>query len=242
VGALFLAESVVHAVIGTVLGYLLGQGVSRLIHTYHLLPGLQLNYSSTATALLSMFVIAVVVGSSIYPALKAKQLAVPGVEARWQLPEAVDDVIHMELPFTVGRETAFGTNAYIEEYCQAHTEAALGGFAAADVRLDAIREPDQSGLRLSLTAWLAPFDVGVSQRVVLETLLLPDGLFYGISLRLERLAGDEGSWRRLNRHFTDLIRKQFLIWRILAPDARQAYGDRVAARLGQTAAAPPAEE
>lgn len=233
VGALFLAESVVHAIIGTVLGYLLGQGVSRVIHAYGLLPGLQLNYSSSATMLLSIFVMAVVVGSSIYPALKAKQLAVAGVEARWQLPEAVDDVMTIELPFTVGRETAFGTNAYLEEYCEAHTEAALGGFAAADVRLERIGEPEPQGFRLSMTVWLAPFDVGVSQQVELETLLLPDGLFYGIGLRLRRLAGDQGSWRRLNRHFTDLIRKQFLIWRILTPEMRQAYVERVATRFAE---------
>ena len=72
----------------------------RAIHAWGLLPGLQLNYSSTATVLLSIFVIAVVVGSSIYPAIKAKQLAVPGVEARWHLPEAVGDTIDIELPFT----------------------------------------------------------------------------------------------------------------------------------------------
>ena len=79
-----------------------------------------------------------------------------------------------------------------------------------------------------MTAWLSPFDVGVSQRVELDMSLLPDGLFYGIILRLRRLSGDVGSWRRLNRHFTDLIRRQFLIWRVLRPESRQAYRDRVA--------------
>jgi hypothetical protein len=231
VGALFLAESIVHAVVGTVVGYLLGQGISLVIHTYGLLPGLQLNYSSSATMLLSLFVMAVVIGSSIYPALKAKELAVPGVEARWHLPEAVGDTMEIELPFTVGQHTAFGTNAYLDEYCQAHTEAALGGFAAADVRLEPAPGGVRDGLTLSMTAWLAPFDVGVSQQVALETRLLPDGMFYGITLRLTRLAGDQGSWRRLNHHFTDLIRKQYLIWRILSPEMRETYADRIAARF-----------
>ncbi|NQT51388.1 M28 family peptidase, partial [bacterium] len=239
VGALFLAESIVHAVIGVVVGYLLGQAISLVIHSYGLLPGLQLNYSSSATMLLSIFVMAVVIGSSIYPALKAKQLAVPGVEARWQLPDAVGDVMTIELPFTVGRETALGTNAYIEEFCQAHTEAALGGFAAADVLLQRLDAADATGLRISMTAWLAPFDVGVSQHVELETSLLPDGMFYGIVLRLTRRAGDQSSWRRLNRHFSDRIRKQFLIWRILTPEMRQVYADRTTRRFGEAALCAP---
>jgi len=232
VGALFLAESIVYAVVGTVVGYLLGQGVARVIHAYGLLPGLQLNYSSTATMLLSLFVMAVVVGSSVYPAMQARRIAVPGLEARWQLPEAVGDTIEIELPFTVSRETALGVNAYLEEYCQAHTEAALGGFAAEDVRLEAKGDPPRRGLFLSMTAWVSPYDVGVSQRVEVETSLLPDDIFYGITLRLRRLSGDEGSWRRLNRHFTDLIRKQFLIWRVLHPEAQRAYYERVASWFG----------
>ena len=227
IGALFLAESIVHAVVGTVIGYLLGQGVSRLIHAWGLLPGLQLNYSSTATVLLSMFIMAVVVGSSLYPATQARRIAAPASEVKWQLPEAVDDVMTIELPFNVSRETALGMNAYLEEYFRAHSEAALGGFAAEAVAL----ETRDHGLSLSMTAWLSPFDVGVSERVDLATVLLADDLFYSITLRLTRLSGDESSWRRLNRHFTDLIRKQFLIWRVLRPEARQAYADRIAPLL-----------
>jgi len=52
---------------------------------------------------------------------------------------------------------------------------------------------------------------------------------------LRRLSGDEGSWRRLNRQFTDLIRKQFLIWRVLRPEARDAYVARVASWFGSHA-------
>lgn len=226
IGSLFLAESIVHAVIGTVAGYLLGQGVSRLIHAYGLLPGLQLNYSSSATVLLAMFVMAVVVGSSLYPVAQARRIAVPTIEVRWQLPAPADDTITIELPFTVSHDTALGMNGYLEEYFQAHTGAALGGFAAEDVRLAALARPP--GIVLSATTWLAPFDLSVSQRVALETRLLPDGLFYGITLRLHRLSGDEGSWQRLNRHFTDLIRKQFLIWRVLRPETRRAYLERIA--------------
>jgi len=234
IGSLFLAESIVHAVVGTVAGYLLGQGVSRLIHAWGLLPGLQLNYSSSATMLLALFIMAVVVGSSLYPVAQAKRIAVPTIEVRWQLPAPVGDVTTIELPFTVSHDTALGMNAYLEEYFQAHTGAALGGFAAEDIALNALGKP--RGLILSATTWLAPFDVGVSQRVEIETRLLPDGLFYDITLRLRRLSGDEGSWERLNRHFTDLIRKQFLIWRVLRPETRQAYCDRVGVWFGRGSA------
>ncbi|NQT86814.1 M28 family peptidase, partial [bacterium] len=229
IGALFLAESVVYAVVGTVLGYLLGQAVAQGVHAWDLLPGLQLNYSSTATVLLSIFVMAVVVGSSIYPSVQARRIAAPALEARWSLPEAVDDVMTIELPFTVSGDTALGLNGFLIEYFENHTEGAMSGFAAENVRLDYLGATLEDGLRVAMTAWLAPFDVGVSQEVEVTTALLPDDVFYGITLGLRRLSGDDGSWRRLNRHFTDLVRRQFLIWRILSDDARHAYMERVAA-------------
>jgi len=103
----------------------------------------------------------------------------------------------------------------------------MTGFAAENVRLGRLGPDLEDGLQVTLTAWLSPFDVGVSQEVELITHLLPDDAFYGITLRLHRLSGDNGSWRRLNHHFTDLVRRQFLIWRILTEDARRAYMERV---------------
>jgi hypothetical protein len=229
IGALFLAESIVYAVVGTVVGYLLGQAVAQVVHAWGLLPGLQLNYSSTATVMLSIFMMAVVVGSSIYPSVQARRIAAPALEARWSLPESVDDVMTIELPFTVSRDTALGLNGFLMEYFDNHAEGTMSGFAAENVRLGRLGAAVEDGLRASMTAWLAPFDVGVSQEVDLTTALLPEDVFYGITLRLKRLSGDDGSWRRLNRHFTDLIRRQFLIWRILSEEARHAYMAEVAA-------------
>ena len=48
IGALFLAESSDYAVLGAVVGYMLGQFVAMLQVNYLLIEGLNLNYSSVA--------------------------------------------------------------------------------------------------------------------------------------------------------------------------------------------------
>ena len=79
------------------------------------------------------------------------------------------------------------------------------------------------GYRLSLMAWLAPFDLGVSQRV--ELLTMPSTMedVYDIDLVLYRESGDVSSWKRVNRRFLNTLRKQFLIWRTLSEEERASY-------------------
>jgi hypothetical protein len=77
---------------------------------------------------------------------------------------------------------------------------------------------------LELMAWLAPYDLGVSQRVELRTLPTEDipGI-YRIEMELQRVSGDVASWRRLNSGFLNVLRKRFLVWRTLDPEMRAEY-------------------
>ena len=84
---LFIAESIVYAIIGAVSGYLIGQGLSKIISVFHILPGLYLNFSSTSAEVSIGLVIAVVLLSTLFPARKASEVATPAVDRTWRLPE-----------------------------------------------------------------------------------------------------------------------------------------------------------
>jgi len=76
---------------------------------------------------------------------------------------------------------------------------------------------------IDLMAWVAPFDLGVSQKVQLRTIPTDMEDVYEIWLHLERVSGDVSSWRRVNRRFLNTLRKQFLIWRTLRAEDRDRY-------------------
>ena len=72
--------------------------------------------------------------------------------------------------------------------------------------------------------WLAPYDLGVSQRVFLRTLPTEDmpGI-YRIEMHLQRVSGDVASWQRLNTSFLNVLRKRFLVWRTIPQEVREEY-------------------
>ncbi|MHB1457707.1 MAG: hypothetical protein ACYC0V_12430 [Armatimonadota bacterium] len=70
---------------------------------------------------------------------------------------------------------------------------------------------------------MAPFDLGVSQDIVLAT--VPTSLedVYELVLTIHRESGDVSNWKRVNRRFLNTLRKQFLIWRTLRKEDRDRY-------------------
>ena len=74
-----------------------------------------------------------------------------------------------------------------------------------------------------MNIWLAPFDLGVSQHVTLQAIPDAEHNIYTVGLNLQRLSGEDASWRRVNQRFMNVIRKQFLIWRTVDGDAKEEY-------------------
>ena len=72
-------------------------------------------------------------------------------------------------------------------------------------------------------AWLAPFDLGVSQQVVLDTTPTDMADVFELRLTIHRVSGDISNWKRVNRRFLNTLRKQFLIWRTLGAEERERY-------------------
>ncbi|GBC99560.1 Aminopeptidase YwaD [bacterium HR17] len=223
IGALFLAESAVYAVLGAIVGYMLGQLVAMLQVHYQLIEGLNLNYSSVAAVFTVLVVMATVLGSTLYPAWKASQVSVPGIERRWRLPQPEGDYLHILLPFTVSSSQAVGIMMFLREYLEAHTDYSLGHFSTDRVQMSRFTTEHGEGYRLECMVWLAPYDLGVSEYFIIETRPTEDIFVNTIHITIRRESGDESSWLRVTRNFLNLIRKQFLLWRTLRPETKEHY-------------------
>lgn len=230
ISMLFVAEAGVYATIGSISGYLIGQIVSKVLLRFDLLGALTLNYSSTSALFSIWLVIAVVLLSSLYPAYKAMRLAVPDIESTWSLGEPLGDHWQFRLPFQVRRELALPACEFMALYFEIHSEQAIGAFSTEGVRMES---RGGQGYAVSFKCWLAPYDFGISQSVLLETVPTEEEGKGGYEFRLtiHRLSGDVDSWKRSNRRFLNLIRKQFLIWRTVSEEDRTRYAEEGQARL-----------
>ena len=226
VSMLFLAEASVFANLGAILGYLLGQVITKVLYATGSMHGIELNYSSMSAVSVTIVVILVVLLSTLYPSKKAGEIASPGIERKWSLPEPAGDLMTIVLPFTVTGRDAGGVTAFLKEFFDEYVGYAGGEFLAEDVRLQAVEHPQGRGMQVSLRMWLAPYDLGVSQQFRLDCEPTEDGGIFDIVLRLDRLAGDITSWKKTNTLFLAGIRKQFLIWRTVPQAEKGAYSER----------------
>ena len=225
IGMLFVAEAVVYGIIGAVSGYLIAQGLAKLISWLHILPGLYLNFSSTSAELAIGLVVGVVLLSTIFPARKASEVATPAVDRTWRVPDPEGDVWKITLPFAVAGAQAPGINQFLAEWFRAYEEQSVGDFLTQGIRTGAETMPLGPGYRLTGRVWLAPFDLGVSQTLELDTAPTDLQDVYAVNLTLTRVSGDVSNWKRVNRRFLNVLRKQFLIWRTLTAEQRERYMD-----------------
>jgi len=229
IAALFIGEAMVYAVLGAVAGYLVGQVTAKVLgvlaaHGYQGLNALYLNFSSLSAVLTTIVVAAVVLLSTLYPARKASEVATPAIERTWRVPEPDGDTWHITMPFAVTGVQAAGLNGFLSEWFEAYEEYSIGDFVTQDVATeDGVDFEHGKGYRIRLKAWLAPFDLGVSQRVMLETVPTTMEDVFELVLTITRESGDVSNWKRINRRFLNTLRKQFLIWRTLRAEERERY-------------------
>ena len=227
ISSLFIAEALVYATLGAVLGYLLGQSITLYMARHDLMGGMFMNYSSLSAISSTVIVMATVVVSTIYPARQAAAMSVPDVTRKWKFPEPDGDDWHFDFPFTIGSADALGVCSYLHRVFSAYGEGSVGDFMTEEVALHAEGTDDDGGdpaYRLELMVWLAPYDLGVSQRVTLRTTPSDDleGV-YRIEMEIHRISGDVASWKRLNTKFLGVLRKRFLVWRTVSDEVRAEY-------------------
>ena len=229
---LFLAEACVYAIVGAVLGYLLGQVVATLLVNFGWLAGLTLNYSSMSTVVATIIVMLVVISSTLYPAVKAGRMAVPDIERKWKLPEPEGDEWHFDLPFTVLSEESLGLNVFMRDYFEAHSDESASDFYTDQISFNRSTEEiegrEKETYAISMMAWVAPYDLGVGQsiRFVTSPVGGEEEDLYNITLDVHRESGEIASWKRVNRRFLNLIRKQLLVWRTFSADVRGEFHER----------------
>lgn len=223
VAILFIAEALVYSIIGAILGYLIGQVLSYVLATTGRLAGLSVNYSSVAAIWSTFIVIGVVFLSTLYPAKKAGEVATPGVERRWKVPDPEGDLWVIPLPFSVTGKQALAMNKFMAEWFNAYEEYSIGDFVTEHTELHERDCEHGTGYEITLMAWLAPFDLGVSQHVTLRTTPIDMPGVYHIDIVLRRESGDVSSWMRVNRRFLNTLRKQFLIWRTIRAEEKELY-------------------
>jgi hypothetical protein len=221
ISALFFAESCVFAVIGAMMGYLLGQTISRvLIHVPWLMQGMSLNYSSMSAVWSAFLVVGVVLASTIYPARLAASLSVPDETRKMVLEKPTGDVWRIIFPFTVSSYESLGLMDFLREYFESHDEDSIGAFSASGIVFE--RGGGGAAYALGAKVWVAPLDMGISQRIRIEA--RPDAeepVITYLHFTLERLSGEFETWHRMNLGFLRDLRKQLLIWRLVTPEEKE---------------------
>jgi hypothetical protein len=223
VGVLFLAEAVTYGLMGSIFGYVVGQGAATLLSRLNWLGGITLNYSGTQAVATMAIVQGIVILSAIVPAIVAGRIASPSREMNWSVPPPDRDTIRDLLPFTVTRAAADGAMCFLREYLDAHREGSIGHFSTDALRLERAGGAGADLLALRATVWLAPYDLGVRQEAEIRVRPTEAPDVCEIEVELRRGAGQTRSWWKLNRVFLGDLRRQLLGWRKLSRDRVLAY-------------------
>ena len=237
VAFLFIAEAMAFAVLSVVLGYLLAQGAAAVFAGTSLWSGITVNYSSLAGVASMLLVFLVVLVSVLYPARVAAQIAIPDVNRSWKMPETTGNVLEVTLPFLMKYDEHRGVAGYLFSYLDGHRDVSHGLFSTSFTRFDFACPVDgptacvdgkacceHPCLRFHTDVWLAPFDFGIMQRVILEFCQdAEDPSYLVVRVQLVRQAGEAAAWRRMNKAFVNRLRKQLLIWRSLSASARDHF-------------------
>ncbi len=226
VGFLFLAEAITYGLMGTIFGYVVGQGVATGLSEMGWLGDITLNYSGTQAIMIMVMVLMVVMVSSLVPAYLAGRLAAPSNVRSWQVPQPEGDTITDFLPFTVTSGTASGIAAFLHDFLDAHKEGVIGDFSTDDLRILPPESEDMPGFGVAATAWLAPYDLGVRQDVTLTIRHGEQEGVYRIHVQIRRASGSVATWHKLNRSFLGSLRRQLLGWRKLLTERILAYIDQ----------------
>jgi hypothetical protein len=222
---MFMAEAMVYAVVGSLLGYILSQGTGRILTAAGLTGGLNMNFTSLSTVYASLTIAAAVFVSTIFPARSAMEIASPAEDSGWRLPQAEGDTLTFVLPFTFDHHDRIAILAFVHRYLVNHGEGGSGPFFAGTPQLGVLgrTDPLAGGAYvpgLDVMVWLKPFDLGVSQRVEIALGTDPDTGEFAPLVTLTRVTGTREAWLRLNEVFVARIRQHFLHWRAVSQDLR----------------------
>lgn len=241
VSFLFIAEALAFAVLSVVLGYLLAQVSAKFFAGTALWAGITVNYSSLAGVASMILVILVVLVSVIYPSRVAADIAIPDVNRAWTFPDVRENSLELTLPFLVKFHEHDSIGGFLLSYFRGHQDVSHGLFSAGDIETSFLcpfvpgKKPAKQNcdeeskappacIQLQARVWLAPFDFGIMQRVVIYFCASDENdCFLEVNVRLTRETGENNAWKRINKAFLNDLRKQLLVWRSLDSVAHEEY-------------------
>ena len=199
-----------------------------------------MNFSSLTSVCTILIVMAVVMLSTIFPALRASKSANPGVARKWKMPSPKGNKLEFVFPFTVSSVDFAGILSFIREHFNNHGDATLGSFAPRDVRL--FKETGKDGkehIGIEANISLAPFDLGIFQRFRMYSQEFEIKGIDEVVVDLTRIGGTPDSWVRSNRDFAAELREQFLLWRSLPISTIEHYRSATMSDLNAEDQTPP---
>ncbi len=216
IGLFFLAESFVYGVIGSVGGYLIGQFLSLALNRFGLVSDIHLNFSSLSVAYVILFTLSVVLLSTLYPAAVATKAAVPSGKRKWSLPPNDGTTMTVVFPFIYQPALLPGIMRYLEDYFGQFTEASTGDLIARLDRKTLARDArGRPVYTLDYHIALAPFDLGVTQRIAFEARYDDVVQSFRVTLTAVRVSGQDSNWISTNKPFLEKLRQHLLQWRNL---------------------------
>jgi hypothetical protein len=223
----FLAEALVYSFIGAIGGYLIGQIAAMVVKSLDLVQGININFSSLIVVWAILFTVGLVLLSTLYPAYVATRTAVPSGRRKWSLPAHDGQHMHVAFPFIYQPQLTPGVMHYLREFFQGYTEQSVGELMASGESIE--QETDEKGrtvYRLGYETALAPFDLGVTQRVAFTARYDDHVESYRLHMDLERISGQDTNWVTTNRPFLEKVRKTLMRWRNIDPTQHSWYVTR----------------
>ncbi len=215
---LFLTEAITYAVIGTVIGYLCGFGISLIFYSLGILPReFVLNYSSFAVGTTVLIVIFATLLSALYPSIAAAKSVTPSLRRKWTFATRPrGDIWEIPIPLVIP-----STSEMLGLLCFLHEYYCGEGKVKMTYRVDDISPLSPTDLSFSLRVALAPFEMGIVQEVKIAGVKTNNT--YSLMAFLRRISGSRSSWIIGNFYFIDSLRRQALLWRALPIEKRREY-------------------
>jgi len=222
---LFLAEALVIAIVGDILGYIIAMGVSSVASGVF---GLSMNFSSAWVVLALGAAALVTIGSILLPARMASKMVTPSLERVWSpATKASGNEWSIPLPFAiVGDREANGLVVFITDMLKQHVAERSENYTVRELRYDESEDKEQARKTVSMNMMLAPYESYVMQKtsIILHRKVQEDR--WSITIDATRTSGVRSIWTTSHLRFVDDVRKRFLVWRSLSPEEREKYEER----------------
>jgi len=218
VGVMFISEAAIYGIVSGVIGF----NASLILIKLSSVIGFSIpaNFSSIWVLISILFAIIASIAPSVYPAYIASRLVTPSLERVWKIPtKPTEDEWDIPFPFHIEDWEISGLMIHYLRLFQAHRHEAAEIFNVRDIN---ISEGTHKKI-LNADVRLAPYESGVSQRVML---IFEEDLKtkrWNLNVHLYRRSGSISSWELQNHKFLDVLRKHFLAWKALRTEEKEKF-------------------